>query len=114
MVVALLAASLFIYRPAHATTLEECSHEPTIQSLRACVEHAAMEGLIDDAGVAQSLFAKLDAAQAALDRGQPPVAVEILQAFVNEVQAQSGVHIEAQHAQHMIMHAQMVIEALQP
>jgi hypothetical protein len=97
--------------PAHAQDM--CSHEPTIQALRDCVQHAVMEGHIDDATIAQSLLAKLDAAQAALDRGQPAVAVQILQAFINEVQAQSGVHIDPQHAAHMIMHAEAVIAALQ-
>ena len=47
---------------------------PTIQALRDCVQHAVDQGLIDNAGVATSLFAKLDAAQAAQDRGQPTVA----------------------------------------
>ena len=99
--------------PVPAQAQDMCSHEPTIQSLRECVQHAVMEGHIDDATIAQSLFAKLDAAQAALDRGQPAVALQILQAFIYEVQAQAGIHIDPQHAAHMIMHAQMVIAALQ-
>jgi hypothetical protein len=97
--------------PAHAQ--DSCSHEPTIQSLRECVQHAVMEGHIDNADLAQSLFAKLDAAQSALDRGQPAVAVQILQAFIYEVQAQAGVHIDAEHAVHMVMHAQEIIATLQ-
>jgi hypothetical protein len=99
--------------PAPAQAQDMCSHDPTIQSLRECVEHAVMEGHIDEGTLTQSLFAKLDAAQAALDRGQPAVAVQILQAFIYEVQAQAGVHIEAEHAAHMVMHAQDVIAALQ-
>jgi len=99
--------------PAHAEDMDSCSHEPTILSLRECVQHAVMEGHIDDATIAQSLFSKLDAAQAALDRGQPAVVVQILQAFIYEVQAQAGQHIDAAHAAHMIMHAQQVIAALQ-
>ena len=63
-------------------------------------------------GVAQSLFAKLDAAQAAVDRGQPALAIDILQAFVQQVEAQAGKSIEADHAMHMVHHAEMVIEAL--
>jgi len=62
--------------------------------------------------VANSLLAKLDAAQAAVDRGQTSVAINKLQAFINEVQAQAGKHIDSMHAQHMVMHAQLVIQAL--
>lgn len=99
-------------RMASASPAQECSHEVTIQSLSQCVHHAYDEGLIDNQGVALSLLAKLDAAQAAQSRGSNAVAVNLLQAFINEVRAQSGVHIQAMHAEHMIMHAQMVIEAL--
>lgn len=103
---------MLVAGPTPAQAQDMCSHEPTIQSLRECVQHAVMEGHIDDATIAQSLFAKLDAAQAALDRGQPAVAVQILRAFVYEVQAQAGVHIDAEHAAHMIMHAEAVIASL--
>jgi hypothetical protein len=113
LVVAVLSILVGGSVPAHAEDMDQCSHEPTIQALRECVQHAVMEGHIDDATIAQSLFAKLDAAQAALDRGQPAVAVQILQAFVYQVQAQAGVHIDHHHAEHMIMHAQAVIAALQ-
>ena len=88
--------------------------QATIQALHHCVMHAYEMGHIDNVGVTQSLLAKLDAAQAAVDRGQPAVAVNLLQAFVQEVRAQAGQHIQAEHAAHMIMHAQQVIAALQP
>jgi hypothetical protein len=89
--------------------------QPTVQSLRACVQHAADMGMIDSAGVAQSLLAKLDAAQAALDGGgahAEGTAVNLLEAFISAVRAQSGKHIDAAHAEHMVMHARMVIDAL--
>lgn len=41
-------------------------------------------------GLTQSLLAKLEAAQRALDAGQNEVAVNNLQAFINEVEAQRG------------------------
>ncbi len=59
------------------------------------------------------MLAKLHAAQAAEDRGQTATAVNLLGAFINEVQAQAGKYIAQPHAQHMIMHAQMVIQALE-
>lgn len=115
LAVTLVGLCLAFYSPARASAQEMCAdHEPTIASLTMCVHHAASEGLIDNSGVATSLFATLDAAQAALNRGQTSVAVNLLQAFINEVQAQSGHHIDAMHAQHMIEHARMVIQALQP
>jgi hypothetical protein len=98
--------------PVQAREMDHCSHEPTIEALHECVHHAAMEGHIN-ATIAQSLFAKLDAAQEALDRGQLEVAVLILQAFISEVQAQAGQHIDRQHAAHLITHAREVIAALQ-
>ena len=61
---------------------------------------------------AASLHAKLDAAQAALDRGQTNVAVNMLNAFIKEVNAQSGVLIVDPHGEHLAMHAQMVIDHL--
>jgi hypothetical protein len=69
-------------------------------------------GHITNKGVANSLPVKLDAAQAALDRGQPGVAVNLLRAFTNEVNAQAGKHIVADHAVHLVEHVQMVITAL--
>lgn len=99
--------------PAAAMEEHTCPHDMnTVDSLYHCVNHALEMGHITNAGVAKSLLAKLDAAQAAVDHGQPEVAAKILNAFINEVQAQAGVHIAPMHAEHMIMHAQMVIAAL--
>ena len=84
----------------------------TIASLRECVTHALSDGHITNQGVANSLFAKLDAAQAASDRGQVSVAVNKLGSFINEVLAQAGKHIHAEHALHMIEHTQRIITAL--
>jgi hypothetical protein len=111
-----LAALLNFVAPglprAAAQGSDICPSEPTIQSLQACVLHAAEMGFIDNAGVTGSLLAKLDAAASAADRGQPLVAVQAIQAFVNEVTAQAGTHIDTEHAEHMLAHAQAVIQAL--
>ncbi len=113
IVLAVLSLSLVAVRPAAAADMTMCE-QATIQALHQCVTHAYAMGYIDNAGVAQSLLAKLDAAQAAVDRNQPAVAVHLLQAFVREVRVQAGRHIQAAPAAHMIMHAQQVIAALQP
>lgn len=98
---------------AAAQGSDSCPAEATIASLQTCVQHAADAGHIDNQGVTQSLLAKLAAAQAAESRGQPQVAVHLVQAFVRAVEAQSGKHIDAEPAVHMIVHAQTVIAALQ-
>ena len=77
-----------------------------------CVEQCASQGLITSQGVANSLLAKLNAAQATQDQGRSSVAISDLQACIHEVQAQAGKHIDAKHAQDMLMHAQSVIQAL--
>jgi hypothetical protein len=115
LLVALAALGLALVGPAttQVRAAEQCPHpEATIDALAMCVQHAASEGHIDSQGVAISLLAKLDAAQTAVDRGETSVAINLLRAFINEVRAQSGNHIHAEHAQHMIMHANQVIRAL--
>jgi len=112
LVVAVL--SLSVVGPAFAMDNGECNHDlATIESLHHCVTHAAEMGHITNHGVANALLSKLNAAQAALDRGQPAVAITILRAFIHTVEAQSGVSIVDPHGEHLIMHAQMVIDALQ-
>jgi hypothetical protein len=71
-----------------------------------------MEGHITNEGIVQSLLAKLNRAQNAYDRGQINAAINALNAFINEVQAQGGIHIVTPHDQHLIEHAQHVIHAL--
>jgi hypothetical protein len=112
LLIVALVGVLSVLGGARAAAEEMCPMTPTVAALQACVAHAASEGLITEAGVATSLLAKTNAAQAAVDRGQPAVAANILTAFVQEVSAQAGQHIDAAHAAHMIMHAQMVIAAL--
>lgn len=105
--------SLTFALPAFAEGKPTCDHDATtITSLHHCLMHAAEAGHISNAGIARSLMAKVDAAQAAADRGQTDVAVNTLQAFVNQVNAQAGKHIDAEHAAHLVGHAQKVIAGL--
>ena len=69
-------------------------------------------GHITKKGVAITLLAKTSAAQAALDHGQPQVAIILLKAFSREVNARAGKSIAAEHAGHLAEHAQNVIKAL--
>jgi hypothetical protein len=84
----------------------------TIGDLRNCVLHAAEMGHIDNQGVLQGLLSKLDAADSAYNAGQTAEAVEYLEAFIHQVEAQAGKHIDADHAAHMIHHAENVIAAV--
>jgi hypothetical protein len=110
--VAFVGFNLFAPGIARAQTTDNCVHAPTIDSLQTCVQDTASQGFIDNQGVTNSLLAKLHAAQAALNRNQTSVAINDLEAFINEVQAQAGKHIVQEHAQHLVLHAQIVIQAL--
>jgi hypothetical protein len=112
-VLMLVVALLLTAAPAFAMEGHECDHGgATVESLRHCVNHAYEMGHITNAGVQKSLLAKLDSAQAALDRGQTQVALNTLNAFVQQVSEGAGGAIAPEHATHLVMHAQNVIAAL--
>ena len=112
VIVAIMLFGLVGPVPVRAEVMDHCDHALTIPALRTCVQHARDHGHIDSRGIARSLVAKLDAAQAALERGQSAVAVRKLEAFVHAVDAQTGKHIAAEHAAHLRMHAEAVVTAL--
>lgn len=112
-VLAMLVAVWLVAAPAFAAEDHVCDHSGmTVESLHHCVVHAYDMGHITKAGVRDSLLAKLDAAQAAFDRGQTGVAIRQLNAFVNGIDAQADKAILAEHAGHLVEHAQGVIAAL--
>lgn len=112
-VLAIVAVLLLAAAPAFAADSHTCDHSgATIESLRHCVIHAYDMDHITNAGVRDSLLQKLDAAQAALDRGQTGAAINLLRAFINEAKAQTGNAILAEHAEGLVMHAEHVIAAL--
>ena len=111
--VLLVVLSLSLAAPALAMDEMQCdSPMDTIQSLRDCVQHAYDMGFITNRGVFKTLMSEVSAAQIALDHGQVGAAIANLQAFIQTVSAQAGISIDQVHADHMIMHAQMVIQAL--
>jgi cell division FtsZ-interacting protein ZapD len=59
-----------------------------------------------------SLLKKLTNAQLSLYKGQTAVAINQMEAFISEVQAQSGKHITAEAANLLIADAQWVIAHL--
>ena len=108
-----IALSVSAITPISAQEMDMCSHEPTVDALHLCVAHAEEHGHIDSAGVARSLHAKLDAAGAALDRGNTVAAVNVLGAFVRQLEAQAGTHVDVMAADHLRMHAALVIDGLE-
>jgi hypothetical protein len=111
VIVAILA--LAAVTPAFAEEEHICDHDgATIESLHHCVEHAAEMGHITKRGIVKSLLAKLNAAQAAYDSGDTAGALNYLNDFNNQVNAQTGKSIDAEHAGHLIEHAGNVIDAL--
>ncbi|MBM3237607.1 hypothetical protein FJZ31_15060 [Candidatus Poribacteria bacterium] len=91
---------------------DDTCNEATVQALKECVKHASEEGHIDNSGITKSLLAKLDAAESAVKKNQLSAAINMLEAFIHEVEAQAGKHIEEQHAQHMVEHAERVKDEL--
>jgi hypothetical protein len=81
----------------------------TADSIKDDVNQFLASGDIKNGGLANSLLAKLNAAAAAEARGQCGTADNIYQAFIHEVQAQSGKGISAVAASILIADAQYLI-----
>jgi hypothetical protein len=81
----------------------------TPDSIKGDVTQFLQSGAIKNAGKANSLLAKLDAAAAARARGKCSTAANLYQAFINELQAQSGKGVDPTAVQIMILDAQYLI-----
>ena len=83
------------------------------ETMHACteVEELGFEGEIDNQGTVASLLAKLNVAQKLIDDGKIDQAKNILDAFINEVQAQSGKHITLEAADILIQSAGSIISS---
>ena len=64
-------------------------------------------------GIENALLSKLYAALAYLENGNDQDAVDVLTAFINQLNAQSGKMIPAQDAEDMILAAQQIIDSIQ-
>jgi 2',3'-cyclic-nucleotide 2'-phosphodiesterase (5'-nucleotidase family) len=84
----------------------------TSKSLVSSVNSFFTEGLIDNGGIQNSLLKKIGNAQKDIDKGKLDTAINKLEAFINEVQAQSGNHITVEAADLLIADAQWVIDHL--
>ncbi|MBM3334492.1 hypothetical protein FJY63_07510, partial [Candidatus Sumerlaeota bacterium] len=82
----------------------------TISSLKDVLGKCYALGWIDSSGVKNSLMAKLNAAEARISAGTTTAAKNMLNAFINEVRAQTGKHISQRAAELLIADAQYVID----
>jgi 2',3'-cyclic-nucleotide 2'-phosphodiesterase (5'-nucleotidase family) len=83
--------------------LNTITAEVTLESLTADLIGFYETGDIDSKGVFNSLLAKLEGAQAALNKGNAKATANKLGAFINEVMDQSGEHITPEAAEALIM-----------
>lgn len=81
----------------------------TPESIKADVRSALASGAITNAGLADSLLAELNAASDARSRGQCSVAGNLYNAFIGELQAQSGKQVATATANQLISEAQFLI-----
>jgi probable HAF family extracellular repeat protein len=81
----------------------------TAASIKADVNQFLASGMIKNAGLANSLLAKLNAASAARASGDCAGAAASYQAFINELQAQSGKGVATVAASALIAEAQFLI-----
>ncbi len=82
----------------------------TPESIKDDVTQFLAAGKIKNAGLANSLLAKLNAAANARERGQCHVAAHLYEAFIHELEAQSGKGVDATAAAIMIADAQYLID----
>jgi hypothetical protein len=68
--------------------------------------------LIDNGGVTTSLAAKIQAAFDAAHRGQTTASVNLLNAFSNEVRAQTGKHLDAFAADVLLADSDSLLQEL--
>ncbi|MDZ7262124.1 MAG: hypothetical protein ONB05_08475, partial [candidate division KSB1 bacterium] len=69
-------------------------------------------GWIDNQGIANSLDAKLDNAKKQLEKGKTKTAINVLQAFVNEVEAQKDKHLTSEAYALLKYNAEYLIKKL--
>jgi hypothetical protein len=83
--------------------------DATIASMITDLNAFYADGQIDNAGVYKSFLYYLKTAQKALNKGQDGTTINVLNAFINEVIAQSGKHVTSEAAAILIADARWVI-----
>jgi hypothetical protein len=94
------------------TTVPSEGGTTDIASLLRDLDEACEGGDIAPRGICRSLQAKLQAAEAALERGQPRTAVNQLRAFLAQLKAQRSKHVSEAAYQRLKSGAEALIAAL--
>jgi 2',3'-cyclic-nucleotide 2'-phosphodiesterase (5'-nucleotidase family) len=89
--------------------LNTVTAEATVGGLTADLTVFFDEGDISNAGVYNSLLKKLEGVQSALANGRPHVAANRLNAFINEVRAQSGKKVSVEAADSLLDDAYWIL-----
>jgi hypothetical protein len=84
----------------------------SLQSTLADINNSLQLGLIDNAGIANALTSKIQAASSAASSGQNQTAANILGAFQNQISAQTGKHITGVAPQVLLEDADALISQL--
>jgi len=85
---------------------------PTIQDLIKTIQDMLASGVITNEGIANSLIAKLTNAQAAVEQGDIQAAKNMLEAFINQLEALSGKKLSAEAAAELIESAGKIIAGM--
>jgi len=97
----------------HADLNEIQSNSSLIDMMTDDVEDAYQKGWIYNRGIANSLSQKLENAKKQLEKGKTKQAVNMLNAFLNEVEAQNGKHINEEAYNLFKYNANCLIERLE-
>ena len=84
----------------------------TIHELKTEIEELGSEGDIDNHGIVNSLIAKLNVAQKLVDSGKIDQAKTVLEAFIQQVQNLSDIHITPDAADVLIESAEYILSHL--
>ncbi len=106
-----ISTYIITYDPASGVT-PRVERVVTIEDAKKDVNIAFDLGLIDNPGIKQSLLSKLDAIEKATNEGQKPTAINQLNTFINEVNAQKGKHIKDDAAKILLEDAQYIMDNL--
>jgi hypothetical protein len=89
----------------------ELGHEPAISSLLSHVDHAYEMNHLANRGIYEDLRSTLKRAQSFEQNGQIDLAVRQLTVFVRKLQV-AGAVVDTSCAEHLVMHAEHTIAAL--
>lgn len=87
--------------------------EDTPESLLETIDELLGDGSINNEGIANSLTVKLDAAIKMIEQGNIKTAVNILNALINEINAQAGKHITLEAVEALLEDIEAILAGLE-